>query len=110
MSYDKEEFSYYVGEWVDNEKHGKGYRQYPSGSTYDGQWKSDVRHGHGTMVWAGTGESYTGEWDMGIQVINCTMGFGAPGSVCSMFVLTDFGDLDIRTDPFLSLFQNIFEQ
>ena len=73
MSYDKEEFSYYVGEWVDNEKCGKGFRQYPSGSNYDGQWKSDVRHGHGTMEWAGTGESYTGEWDMGIQVNTRTL-------------------------------------
>ena len=60
--------SYYIGDWVDNKKCGRGFRQYPSGSTYEGDWFENVRHGQGTMRWAGTGECYTGQWNMGIQV------------------------------------------
>ena len=68
ISYDKDELSYYIGDWVDNKKCGRGFRQYPTGSTYEGEWFENLRHGKGTMRWAGTGESYTGQWNMGIQV------------------------------------------
>ena len=71
ISYDKDELSYYIGDWVDNKKCGRGFRQYPSGSTYEGEWFENLRHGQGTMRWAGTGECYTGQWNMGIQVLIC---------------------------------------
>ncbi|KAL5248737.1 hypothetical protein ACHWQZ_G017803 [Mnemiopsis leidyi] len=67
ISYDKDELSYYIGDWVDNKKCGRGFRQYPTGSTFEGEWFENLRHGEGTMRWAGTGEAYTGQWKMGIQ-------------------------------------------
>ncbi len=58
----------YSGEWVENERHGKGRMQYRTGDTYDGSWVHNVRQGVGTMVWAERGEHYTGEFADGVPV------------------------------------------
>jgi len=69
MIYDAEGLSYYEGDWINNQKFGWGIRHYPSGNTYEGMWVSDVRHGEGTMRWFDKNQTYTGQWENGIQVI-----------------------------------------
>jgi hypothetical protein len=69
MIYDTEGLSYYEGDWINNQKFGWGIRHYPSGNTYEGMWVSDVRHGEGTMRWFDKNQTYTGQWENGIQVI-----------------------------------------
>lgn len=69
MIYDAEGLSYYEGDWINNQKFGWGIRHYPSGNTYEGMWVSDVRHGEGTMRWFDKNQTYSGQWENGIQVI-----------------------------------------
>lgn len=38
-----------------------------SGNVYEGEWLLNERHGKGTMHWYDMGECYTGEWVKGIQ-------------------------------------------
>jgi hypothetical protein len=80
----------YVGEWLNNQRHGQGRREYGDGVIYVGQWernepnglgmmiwpkedgdvrkqkyvgnfKDSKRHGHGTYYY-GNGNEYSGEW------------------------------------------------
>ena len=69
MIYDTEGLSYYEVDWINNQKFGWGIRHYPSGNTYEGMWVSDVRHGEGTMRWFDKNQTYTGQWENGVQVI-----------------------------------------
>lgn len=70
MDYDKEGFSFYEGDWVNNIRHGWGTRQYPSGNIYQGMWYNNIRHGDGTMRWLDSDQMYVGQWKKGIQVGN----------------------------------------
>uniref|UniRef100_A0A8V0Y8G7 Radial spoke head 1 homolog n=1 Tax=Gallus gallus TaxID=9031 RepID=A0A8V0Y8G7_CHICK len=53
--------AYYVGEYLQNKKHGHGTFYYPDGSKYEGSWVDDQRHGYGEYTYA-NGDSYAGEW------------------------------------------------
>src|SRR6218665_507127 len=68
IDYDSDGKSYYEGDWLDNVRHRGGPRCYPSGNTYDGQWYRNVRQGEGTMNWFDQNQSYSGQWEDGIQV------------------------------------------
>lgn len=50
----------YLGEWVDERKHGKGSFTYENGDTYVGEWVKDKAHGHG--IYKTKFSIYTGEW------------------------------------------------
>ena len=41
------EFKYYVGEMVDNKKHGKGKTQYSSNEYHEGSYEAGLKHGLG---------------------------------------------------------------
>ena len=60
--------SYYDGNWVDNIRQGFGTQRYPSGNIYEGMWYKNRRHGLGTMHWFDRNQSYTGNWEDGVQV------------------------------------------
>lgn len=51
----------YVGETVDEIRHGKGRHECSTGDVYDGGWRDDKRHGYGTMRFK-SGLTYVGEW------------------------------------------------
>jgi len=51
----------YVGECVDDTRHGRGRHVCSTGDVYDGGWRDDKRHGVGTMTFA-SGLTYEGEW------------------------------------------------
>lgn len=68
MVYDAEGVSYYEGDWIDNKMFGWGVRRYPSGNIYEGMWVNDVRHGEGTMRWFDKSQTYSGQWENGVQV------------------------------------------
>ncbi len=56
----------YVGEWLNNLRHGHGVETYPENDSinrisYDGEWKGDMRSGQGTLTWK-SGEKYIGKW------------------------------------------------
>jgi len=56
----------YVGDWKDDNKHGKGTYTYANGDKYVGDWKDDNKHGKGTLTWT-DGDKYVGEWKDGKQ-------------------------------------------
>ena len=39
--------SSYIGQWMNNMRHGAGKRTYADGSQYEGQFVKDERHGVG---------------------------------------------------------------
>lgn len=74
MQYDTDGVSYYDGDWVDNVRQGFGTRRYPSGNVYEGMWYRNRRHGLGTMQWFDRNQSYTGNWEDGVQVrLSCVI-------------------------------------
>lgn len=52
---------YYIGEWKDNARHGKGKHVYLNGDVYEGDFLNDLREGYGIYRYA-SGELYEGEW------------------------------------------------
>ncbi|WP_350285853.1 hypothetical protein [uncultured Croceitalea sp.] len=53
--------SRYEGEWLDNQRHGKGSFYWPDGEHYEGAYENDKRNGLGTYYWP-NGEKYVGFW------------------------------------------------
>lgn len=51
----------YVGEWLNNKRHGRGTMTQPDGYQYVGQWKDDKPHGQGRLT-LGNGVKYEGEF------------------------------------------------
>ena len=41
------DFKDYVGEWVDDKRHGKGTANHKNGGKYVGEFKNDMITGHG---------------------------------------------------------------
>jgi hypothetical protein len=63
--------SVYEGQWLNDEKHGKGKEMYNDGATYDGRFHEGARHGAGVLTYANR-DVYDGEWDMDVkQVLDC---------------------------------------
>lgn len=51
----------YVGQVLNNKKHGKGTYYHSSGNKFVGQWKNDKRNGQGITYWR-NGDKFTGEF------------------------------------------------
>lgn len=54
--------STYEGEWQSGLRHGRGKEVFTRGGSYDGEWRGDVFHGQGTIVYGGSGRSWSGEF------------------------------------------------
>ena len=54
----------YVGEYKDDEMHGRGTYTYDNGDKYIGEYKDNKRHGQGTYTFA-DGEVWQGLWENG---------------------------------------------
>jgi len=54
----------YSGEWLYNERHGKGERTWHDGQVYNGHWVHDEMEGKGSYRWPG-GSKYNGEFQDG---------------------------------------------
>ncbi|XP_072312823.1 radial spoke head 10 homolog B-like [Eucyclogobius newberryi] len=65
--YNKDETSWYKGDWVMNKIEGFGVRRYVCGSIYEGEWKNNLRHGEGKMKWLLHGQHYEGTWYNGVE-------------------------------------------
>ena len=52
----------YVGEWLDDRRHGQGTREWPDGRRHVGEYVRDQRHGQGTSTWP-SGQQYVGEYE-----------------------------------------------
>ena len=53
--------SYYVGNFKNDQRSGKGLEVYPDQSKYEGEYLNDLRDGFGSMTWV-NGRVYTGEF------------------------------------------------
>jgi len=84
LEHNNDDVSYYDGEWVDNIRQGFGTRRYPSGNIYEGMWYKNRRHGLGTMHWFDRNQSYSGNWEDGVQV---TINVIACCVIVNMFLL-----------------------
>jgi hypothetical protein len=42
----------YVGEWNNNNMHGRGLYSWKDGRKYDGYYNNDKKHGYGIYQWA----------------------------------------------------------
>ena len=51
----------YEGDWVDDKRNGKGSQTRKSGNKYVGDWVNDKQHGKGTMFYD-NGDKYVGDW------------------------------------------------
>ena len=51
----------YVGEWLNNKRHGKGTYIFANGNKYVGEYRNGKWHGKGTLTYADGGK-YVGEW------------------------------------------------
>ncbi|XP_075313850.1 radial spoke head 10 homolog B [Odontesthes bonariensis] len=65
--YNEDKTSWYIGDWVMNNREGWGERCYPSGNIYSGEWKNNTRHGEGAMRWQRMEQQYVGKWQDGVQ-------------------------------------------
>jgi hypothetical protein len=54
----------YIGEFQNEQMHGRGEYRFPDGSLYQGQFSRDKIHGLGTRRSA-NGETQSGEWNNG---------------------------------------------
>jgi hypothetical protein len=52
----------YEGEWIGQNKDGRGVYKWANGSRYDGFWKNNKNHGYGRLV-SVNGDIYEGQWD-----------------------------------------------
>lgn len=43
---------YYMGDYVNHKRHGRGKFIWASGDVYDGEWHDDKMHGRGKYTWA----------------------------------------------------------
>lgn len=68
----------YLGEYLDNRKHGKGTFYYPDGSRYEGYWVDDKRNGYGSYYYI-NGDTYEGEWRDHVRHGKGTYHFAASG-------------------------------
>jgi hypothetical protein len=57
--------SRYDGEWVAGKREGHGVATFTLGGSYDGQWRNNRFDGLGTIVYAGSGRTFTGEFKDG---------------------------------------------
>ena len=57
----KFEDDYYIGDFINDKREGKGTKYYNSGSYYVGNWKNNKRNGKGIMYYK-NGTKYDGEW------------------------------------------------
>eukprot|EP00440_Ansanella_granifera_P017550 gb/GFBE01019064.1/.p1 GENE.gb/GFBE01019064.1/~~gb/GFBE01019064.1/.p1 ORF type:complete len:134 (+),score=13.99 gb/GFBE01019064.1/:1-402(+) len=55
----------YVGEWLEDKRHGQGCCQYSDGSHFKGAWRCGKRDGQGCCVYA-DGSCYDGPWKSGV--------------------------------------------
>jgi len=51
----------YMGEWINNLRHGHGTMSYKNGDMYVGKWEKNLRHGYGTMSYKNN-TFYEGQW------------------------------------------------
>jgi hypothetical protein len=51
----------YEGDWLNDQRHGNGRQEFPSGDVYDGDWIKDAREGKGVCKFA-NGDVYEGAW------------------------------------------------
>lgn len=58
--------SVYVGNWVNDVKHGHGKFTMPSGDSYEGDWVQDKKHGQGLFIF-GEGGSYEGGFENNLK-------------------------------------------
>lgn len=54
------------GQWLDSQKHGLGYYEWPDGRVYQGQYWQDQASGFGAFAWP-DGQRYEGYWHVGKQ-------------------------------------------
>lgn len=57
--------SRYDGLWQHGRRHGKGKATFTLGGSYDGEWKDDKFDGKGSIVYAGAGHRYEGQFASG---------------------------------------------
>ena len=62
-----EDGEYYIGQWKNGLKHGKGIYYYKNGNIkYDGDFVNDKYEGNGKYIWE-DGQYYIGEWKNGLR-------------------------------------------
>ena len=70
----------YDGDWMENERYGKGIYIYSDGCSYDGDWRYDRKHGKGKMIYS-NGDQYDGNWKSKLMIRRQERKT-APGGIC----------------------------
>ena len=61
----REDGTWYEGEWLNGERHGKGCEHFSKDDQYTGDWKNDLYDGKGVLEIPG--KRFCGEWRRGIR-------------------------------------------
>jgi hypothetical protein len=56
----------YEGEWVNDQRHGKGVLSYTNGKVYEGEFRNGQKHGKGRVTYP-NGDVYEGDWENGLR-------------------------------------------
>lgn len=59
--------SVFLGEIANGEKKGFGRNLYLNGDVYEGQYGGSQKHGRGLYHYYRTGQTYEGEWRLGVK-------------------------------------------
>lgn len=54
--------SSYIGQKLNNMRHGKGKFHFQDGGYYDGNWKNDLMDGYGVLYYSRQIPAYDGNW------------------------------------------------
>lgn len=57
--------SVYEGEWQAGKRHGRGKEVFTLGGRYEGEWRQDEFDGQGTIVYGGSGGTWSGQFHAG---------------------------------------------
>lgn len=66
FSEENKELKEYNGDFLDDNRHGKGILLFKNKNTYEGEFIENKIQGHGEFIWAHDGSSYTGYWENGL--------------------------------------------
>ena len=65
-NFSEQKYNYYIGEWKDNLRNGKGILYFKNGDKYLGDFINDKANGYGKGIYE-NGNYYIGEWKNGLM-------------------------------------------
>ena len=59
----------YIGQYLNDKRHGKGILKKANGDRFEGMWKDDVEDGLGEIIYANGDKKKIGKWENGTIIL-----------------------------------------